>query len=223
MKSKIALFDLDGTLLNTNDLIIETFKYTLKKHLDLDIASEDLIPYMGEPLGKTLNSFCQREASNMLQTYRSYNSEKHDDLTTLFPEVRETLSTLREYGFKIGLVTSKQTAMAIHGLKLFGLYNYFHCIVGSGDTIEHKPHPEPILKAITSIDENYQLAFMVGDTPYDILAARAAGIIPVGVKWSLRLQELTDLKPYLIIDDLRDLIKEFCEGGGPSVEEKGAI
>lgn len=223
MGSKIALFDLDGTLLNTNKLIIETFKYTFKKHLDLDVSSKDLIPHMGEHLTKTLHFFSQREADKMLETYRSYNFKKHDELTTLFPNVEETILALKGHGFKIGLVTSKQTAMAIHGLKLFGIDKYFDCFVGSGDTLEHKPHPEPILKAIASLDENYELAFMVGDTPYDILAARAAGVIPVGVNWSVRLKELAELRPYLLIDDLQDLVKEFCKGGEVSAEEKGAI
>lgn len=213
MKSKIALFDLDGTLLNTNDLIIETFKYTFKKHLNKEVSLEDLIPHMGEPLFKTLVHFSESKADMMLKTYRSYNSKKHDELTTLFPYVEETLSNLREHGFKIALVTSKQTAMAVHGLKTFGLDKYFDCIVGSGDTVEHKPHPEPILKAISSIDKNYNLAFMVGDSPYDILAARAAGIIPIGVEWSLRLDELVKLKPFLILKSLQDLTKEFCMGG----------
>ena len=210
MTDKIALFDLDGTLLNTNNLILASFKHTLKKDLGIDVTDGELTPYFGEPLMTTLERFDRSLAPKMITTYRNFNHIYHDELTTIFPGVHETLVELKENNFRLGIVTSKIRSVAIRGLELFDIYQYFDCVVAAEDTKEHKPHPQPILKALDLLGvEAVQTTIMVGDSPFDILSARAAGIVPVGVNWSVRLDELKELKPYLIIGEMGELVTEF--------------
>ncbi len=201
------LFDLDGTLLNTNALIIHTFQYTLKKHLGIHIKPEELTPYFGEPLRVTLSRFAPEKVDELIATYRAYNALKHDELTTIFPHVRETLVQLYERGIKLGVVTSKFKPSALKGLELFKLTPYFEVIIGLDDTPEHKPHPAPIEKALKAMNVRAERALMVGDSPMDLRCARNAGVDSALVSYSLLPSDvLAAEKPTYILQDLRDLL-----------------
>ena len=201
------LFDLDGTLLNTNALIIHTFQYTLEKHLGIRAKPEELTPYFGEPLRVTLSRFAPKNVDELVATYRAYNALKHDELTTLFPHVQETLSQLHKMGIKLGVVTSKFKPSALKGLELFRLTSYFEVIIGLDDTPEHKPHPAPIEKALQELKVKASQTLMVGDSPMDLRCARNAGVDSALVSYSLLPPEvLAAEKPTYVLKDLRDLI-----------------
>ncbi|WP_353894113.1 pyrophosphatase PpaX [Proteinivorax hydrogeniformans] len=210
-KDKIILFDLDGTLLNTNELIIKSFQHTLKKVLDLEMSSEDLTPYFGETLQTTLRRFDKNKVDEMIQVYRQYNQQKHDELVKPFPKVKETLLRLNNLGCRLGIITSKSKKMCIKGLDLFQLTDLFDVIVAMEDTKHHKPSPDPILKAMEKLKlQQKNDIYYVGDSPFDIIAARSAGIVPIGVKWSERFEEIKELEPLLInsISDIEDIVSK---------------
>ena len=83
------LFDLDGTLIDTSQLIIDSYKYTLKKHLNLEVPASEIALTMGRPLVEILGSYCSEQQDEMVRTYRGYNEARHDAATSLIPGVLE--------------------------------------------------------------------------------------------------------------------------------------
>ncbi|HHY92922.1 MAG TPA: HAD hydrolase-like protein, partial [Firmicutes bacterium] len=142
---RCVLFDLDGTLIDTNRLIIESFQYTLRKHLGCEAPETEIVSTFGRPLLEGLAHFSREKAPEMLKTYRAYNEARHDATTTLVPGVRETLTALKEAGLALAVVTSKRRGLALRGLQLFGLDAYMDAIVTPEDTTRHKPEPDPVL------------------------------------------------------------------------------
>jgi len=204
---KNILFDLDGTLINTNELIIETFQYTLKKHLGLEVTAEMMVPFFGEPLIETLRRFDPGRADDMLRTYRQYNLEKHDQLTTLFPGTVETLSRLKRAGFKLGVVTSKMRLTATRGIHLFGLDRFLDVVVTFEDTERHKPLGDPIEKALTLLPGLPETSLMVGDSPFDLKCARNAGVKCAAALWSIIPQhDLIADDPDYLLEKIYDLL-----------------
>lgn len=208
MKITAVLFDLDGTIIDTNQLIIKSFVYTVEKHLGYKIGAEEVIPYFGEPLPLTLQRFSKDKWEIMLKTYRDYNEKYHDRYTKIREDVKEVLARLKEEGIKTAVVTSKRRELAKRGLKLFELDKYFDVLVGLEDTEKHKPEPDPVLKALELLKSPREEALMVGDSPYDILSARSAGVRSVAVKWSvLPFELLKKEKPDYFIEDMWQLLK----------------
>lgn len=203
---KCVLFDLDGTLINTNELVIASFKHTVKKHLDRDIAEEELYRHFGEPLIDIMRQLCPEQAMEMVKTYREFNLVRHDELTTPFPGAAETLADLDRRGFRLGVVTSKIRHMAERGLRLFGLDRWMDVLVSFEDTEHHKPHPEPIRTALDLLDTRPQEVLMVGDSPFDLECARNAGVLSAAVKWSVHPPEkLLTCKPDIVLNSFFEL------------------
>ena len=118
-----VLFDLDGTLLDTHDLLLETFRYATRKVLGERIPDGRLMAKVGQPLVTQMWDFTDDEAvhDELVEVYREYNAAIHDDMVRLFPGTREALAALHEAGFPLGVVTSKRHEVALHGLGCFGL------------------------------------------------------------------------------------------------------
>ncbi len=134
MHYQSVLFDLDGTLLNTNDLILQTFNYTLKEILGITVPQEQIFATYGRPLQEIMAEFDAERADLLLTTYRAYNAQIHDEYVTLFDQVEETLAALKDNGLKLSVVTSKKSDIAYHGLAHFDLEHYFDAFVGPEDT-----------------------------------------------------------------------------------------
>ncbi|MFV9568334.1 pyrophosphatase PpaX [Thermoanaerobacter mathranii] len=208
MGIRTVLFDLDGTIIDTNELIIESFKYTIQKHLGYIIQPEEVTPYFGEPLQITLKRFSQDKWELMVDTYRRYNEFNHDKYTKIRQDVKAALELMYKNGIKMGIVTSKRRELAVRGLKLFDLEKYFKVIVALEDTERHKPHPDPIVKALEVLNANKKETLMVGDSPYDILCASNAGVKSVAVKWTiLPFNLLEEAKPDYVINDMWEILK----------------
>lgn len=209
---KGILFDLDGTLIDTNELIITTYIHTLKDQLGLDISREAIISHFGEPLKHTLRRYCtEEELPQLFQCYRSYNLEQHDLLTKGFPGVFETMQALKEKGYKIAVVTSKMRDTAQRGLELFDLAQFVDGLVGFEDTEEHKPLAGPVLKGLEVLNLLPEEALMIGDSPYDLGSAHNAGVKCGIVKYTIFPPEtFKEAKPDFWLNDLTDLL-EYLE------------
>ncbi len=132
----------------------------------------------------------------------------HDKYTKIREDVKKALELMYNNGIKMGIVTSKRRDLAIRGLKLFNIEKYFDTIVALEDTEKHKPHPDPILKALELLKIDRENALMVGDSPYDILCAYNAGVNSVAVKWTvLPFSLIEEAKPTYVIDDMMELLK----------------
>lgn len=207
MPIKGILFDLDGTVINTNDLILHTFDYTFDKILNLKVPTEQLIQTFGRPLHQVMAEFDAEKADLLLTTYRAYNAQVHDQMITLFPKVAETLGTLQDLGYKLAIVTSKKNDIALRGLDLFHLTPYFDVFIGSEDTILHKPNPDPLLKALDLLGIAPNEALMVGDSPYDLISGQQAGTKTIGVAYSVHGSDvLQSHHPDYMIDQFDDIL-----------------
>jgi len=204
---KAVLFDLDGTLIDTNDLIINSFKYTLKKHLGLDAHKDEIVMHFGEPLLDTLSRYDKENAHILLETYRKYNENIHDELTKEVVGAKETLSELKTLGIKTAVVTSKRKILAERGLKLFNLLNYIDVFITPEDTIKHKPDGEPVIKACEELKISTNEAIMVGDSHYDILCGKNAGAKSCLVKYTaLPIDKIMVYNPDYIVEKIQDIL-----------------
>ncbi len=192
MKTGCMLFDLDGTLLNTNDLVIESLQYTIRRHLGCEIEACRLYKYFGQPLVDIMADLNPGQAEQMVRTYREYSALKHDELTKVFPKVPETIRELKRHGVSVAVVTSKLKNLAYRGLELFDLQELFDACIAFEDTKKHKPAPDPVIKAldVLGVDPGSQRVIMVGDSPYDVLCANNAGVTSAVVEWSLHPREV---------------------------------
>src|SRR5579875_1909848 len=98
MNCSCFLFYLDGTLINTNNLVLESLKYTVRTHLGVEVEESQLYKYFGQPLVTIMKDLGGELADQMVITYREYSSYRHDELTDIFPQVAETLRKLKEKG-----------------------------------------------------------------------------------------------------------------------------
>jgi pyrophosphatase PpaX len=207
MKFKYVLFDLDGTLIDTNKLIMDSFKHTYKKHLDIEVEEQEILQYFGEPLMTTLARYDKDHVQQLFKTYIDYNETMHDGSVKLFENIRECLEALREEGCSLAVVTSKRSVMAHRGLRLFDILKYFDVVVTVDDTANHKPHPEPILKALEKLGAKPEEALMIGDSVFDILCAHHAGIKGAYVGWGTALAHQQAEKPDYMVQNAMEIVE----------------
>jgi pyrophosphatase PpaX len=208
-----VLFDLDGTLINTNPLITETFRQTLNHYMPERVfTDEDIMEFIGPTLDQTFSGLIFEKKDEMTTYYRKINKELHDQMVEIYPTVEEGLKQLKENGIRLGIVSSKKNDMVLHGLQYFKLDHLFEIVIGNDDVINPKPHPEPIELAITKMNITKEEVIFVGDNSHDIESGKNAGVITCGVSWSLRgANYLKQFNPDYILEDMTQLMKIIKE------------
>ena len=207
---KGILFDLDGTLVDTTGLIIDSFHYTIEMVLGRTTSQEEILSYWGMTLRDSMYAYSPEKREELIQVYRHYNETMHDKLIKPFPKVQETLHELSQLGIKCAIVTSKMTHTAKRGLEIFNLHTYVEDIIGMDKCQHHKPHPEPVLNGLAALNLAAHECLMVGDSVQDLQAAHNAGVPAVGVAWSLLYPSGTltsQAQPDYIIQNMPDLLK----------------
>jgi pyrophosphatase PpaX len=200
-----ALFDFDGTLVDTTDLIYQSMRHATGEVLGRGISRDVLMANVGQPLPRQMELLSAEHAEALLDSYRLHNEENHDALIKEFPGVEESLARLKAAGVRVGVVTSKRRFSVDMALKNFpGLGDVVDQWVTMEDTTEHKPRPEPLLKGLELLGNvPREQAAYVGDSPFDVAAAKAAGVESVAVSWgafsedALRAAEPDHLAPDL--------------------------
>jgi pyrophosphatase PpaX len=205
---KTVLFDLDGTIIDTNELIIQSFLHGLQGETPEPLTREHIIPHMGRPLIEQMEYFTGRQqVDEVITKYRAFNLAKHDELVKEFPHVHSVMKKLFDSGIQMGIVTSKIRKTTDMGLKLCKLDGFVKTVVTVEDVQNPKPDPEGILMAMRTLGSKPEETIMVGDSQYDIEAAQNAGVGSVGVSWSMKgRKHLEEFKPNHIIDDMRELL-----------------
>ncbi len=207
MKIDTILFDLDGTLVDTNDLILESFKHTLKHFFPTKKHEIDLMPFVGEPLIDSFKRLDEDRALDMVDMYRIHNAKHHDLLVKEFDGVYETVLELHQLGLSLAIVTNKVRDVALRGLEMTRLDQFFDTVIAFDDVKQAKPHPEPLKKAIDLLDAHPKNTLMVGDSQFDIQAGKNAGTFTVGVSWSLKGKEfIKQQQPDFIVDHMSEII-----------------
>lgn len=208
MSIRTILFDLDGTLIDTNELIIASFTHTIEQYSDRSYKREEILDFIGPPLRESLQKVNPDKVEEMVETYRKHNIENHNRYVKAYEGVVETIETLKEQGYKLGIVTTKMRNTVHMGLELTNLDGLFETVVTLDDVTNAKPHPEPIVKALNHLDSQASEAMMVGDNTHDIEAGQNAGTKTAGVAWTVKGRKvLDDLNPDYMLDNMRDLLK----------------
>lgn len=204
---KTVLFDFDGTLVDTNELITESFKYTLTKY-NHPFTEEELKSFNGPPLIETFRTLDETKADLMVKTYQEHNLAHHEAYLTLFPYVEETLQALHEAGIKLGIVSTKMRNAVDLGLDITNIRHYFDSIITLNDVTHAKPDPEPVIKGMGQLNGERETTLMVGDNHHDIVAGHNAQMATAGVSWSLKGRAyLQSYEPTYMLEDMRDLLK----------------
>lgn len=189
LKRDVALFDLDGTVLDTYAPILESMRYATKTVFGEALPDSKLVSMVGQPLVTQMQAFaaergCGSEiADELTRVYREYNERDLDEKSFPFPGIPEAIASLKNAGFTVGVVTSKRAVLATKSLKAHGLFDAFACVNGAEDSTAHKPDPDPLLTAAKKLGVSPDRCVYVGDSPYDLQAAHAANMSCVGVTW----------------------------------------
>ena len=224
---RVILFDFDGTLVNTTPLILRSFRATWKKMFGFEMEDAAYINTFGTLLHTALKGLTEQciadgricnvddltaMADELLRTYRAFNNEWHDQAIEPFDGIDETLQELRARDFKLGIVSSKMRLGVERGLNVFAMAELFDVIITADDVTNHKPHPEPLLKALDQINAATHEAIYVGDSIHDIAAGRAANIATVAAAWGpFPKADLEALKPDHLLDEPGELLRLFGE------------
>lgn len=211
-KYDTVLFDLDGTLLNTRELINRSFVHTFE-HFRPDhvLTDEELDSFFGPSLRQTFSRYStdEQEIEEMIQYYREFNVASHDEMVTAFPGAKSLIRTLARKGYKLGVVSSKKTDLVEHGLEIFGMRDKIKVIIGEEDVKNPKPDPEGILEAMRILDS--KKALYVGDGVGDIEAGKNAGIDTIGVLYSDRKEQILAAEPTYTIHSLDQILVILVE------------
>lgn len=208
MTVKALLFDFDGTLLNTNDLIIQTFMHVLNERFPGQYSPKDCLKFLGPSLKQTFSDIAPGEEEAMIAKYRAYNELHHDELVTQYPEVVSTLEQLKAMGIKLAIVSTKRNKMIDRGLSVLGASHLFDIRIGTDDVKNVKPDPEPVLLALERLGVNKEDAIMIGDNSHDIEAGHNAGVRAAGVAWAFKGEEyLQQFKPEYMLHQMTDLFE----------------
>jgi len=184
MRFPVVLFDLDGTLIDSGPMIVASMKHATQSVLGRDIPEEVLSAAVGGPgLVAQMQALAPDRVDDLVAAYREHNEPLHDELEA-FWEVIEVLPRLRAEGRRLGIVTAKRRATVnLAFARLPELEASFEVVITSDDTERHKPSPDPILAAVDRLGVAPADAAYVGDSPFDVRAAKAAGVFAVAVAW----------------------------------------
>jgi pyrophosphatase PpaX len=180
------LFDLDGTLADSIELILHCYRYTMRTHLGHEPDDALWLAGIGTPLAMQLRAFARSpdELVAMQETYRVFQRTVHDDMVRPYPGVCETVDDLARRGMRMGVVTSKHREMTLRTLRVCGLEQHFEVIITPEDVTNGKPDPEPVHVALERLAVRSRAnVLFVGDAPFDVMAGRAAGVRTAGALW----------------------------------------
>ena len=207
--SPTVLFDLDGTLVDSIELIVAAAMNAFASRPGPSPSEEQIRNTIGRPLPTTFGPWLvdDDDLPFLISKYREYQLEHHDRLTNAYDGIVDAVAALDAAGCKMGIVTSKVGFMAERALVHTGLARYMHCLIASDSTTRHKPDPEPVLAALEKLGAESARACFVGDSPYDIQAGRAAGVHAVGVTWGAFTREtLIDAGAEVILQHPSELV-----------------
>lgn len=188
MAIRAILYDNDGTLVDTRDLILSSMRHTMTTVLGRDLPDDVLLQGVGTPLDTQLLAFADGDeqlGAELARVYREHNHAVHDAAVRLFPGVAGGLRDLQEAGFAQGVVTAKRHWLAQHGLEITGAWQYLDCLVGADDCPKGKPEPDSIVAGAKLLGVLPEECIYLGDSPYDMQAGIAAGCTTVAALWGM--------------------------------------
>ena len=210
-KYKAALFDFDGTMADTNSLVLESWQTVYRTLWGHEEEEEKILETFGEPLYDTVKRvFPELNPDEVVAIYRGHMNTIYEKRIEAFPGMIELMEELKRRGYLIGIVTSRMKGQTLIGLEKFGIAELVDSLITCEDTSIHKPNPEPALMCLDELGVEAAEALMVGDSILDIACAHNAGVDAALVSWTVTLKD-KELKgadaPDYIIDEAADLLR----------------
>jgi len=203
-----VLFDLDGTLIDSIELILNSARYAFEK-LDRECPPDsEWTAGIGIPLFTMFGRYAKDAADQaaLIAAYREYQLANHDRLIRCYDDVVDTVAMLSASGHELGIVTSKSEALAMRGLAHVGLARFMDTVVGCDSSTRHKPDPEPVQIALHRLDCAPENAVFVGDSVHDILAGNAAGVTTLAATWgAFKKADLEPGEPDFYLEHISEL------------------
>jgi pyrophosphatase PpaX len=209
-----ALFDLDGTLIDSIRLILDSYHHTLSRHNLPARTDDEWLRGVGTPLHVQFSAWQESPEilEAMIATYRAFNLEHHDRMVTIYPGVLDAVREIKAVGVQTGLVTSKNRHGAMRGLKLVGLEALMDVLVCADEVANPKPHPEPVEKAVALLGADPTTTVYVGDSIHDMQSGRAAGVRTAAALWGpFKRSHLESAEPDYWLETPADLVSLFAE------------
>lgn len=205
---RAVLWDLDGTLIDSIPLIVESFRHTYRVHFGVDDPSIDWVAGIGRPLRDQLGDHARDDAEleAMIETYVEHNLTNHDRMAQPFEGAADTVRRLDSEGIKQAIVTGKRRRGTTYGVRLLGVGDVLDVWVCADDVERGKPDPMSVLRALELLEVDASEAIFVGDSPHDMEAGRRAGVKTAAAAWGpFPIEALQPHKPTTWLEDVRDV------------------
>jgi pyrophosphatase PpaX len=208
MRFPVVLFDLDGTVIDSGAIILASMRHAAREVLGVEVPDEQLMAAVGGPgLEAQMQALSPDRADELVTVYRAHNEPLHDELVCCVG-MDEVLVQLKDEGRRLGIVTAKRRQTVELAFARIPIEHLFETVVGGDETKKHKPDPEPLLLALERLGAAPDEAVYVGDAPFDVKAAKAAGLYSVGVSWGgiHGRQRLEAEEPDALVDTTEELL-----------------
>ncbi|MGA7838372.1 MAG: HAD-IA family hydrolase [Ignavibacteriaceae bacterium] len=204
------IFDIDGTMTSTNELIFASFNHIMNKYLNKTLTNNEIISLFGPPEDVILEECTGENYPAARKDYYDFYADNHE-MADLYPGIYEILDFIKSKNIPLAIFTGKGKEAAKITLKKLKIYDFFDLIITGDDVKEHKPSPEGILKFVGKFNLTPQRILMIGDSPSDIKAARGAEVKIASVLWdSYSKEKVIELKSDYVfhtVGELRNFLK----------------
>jgi pyrophosphatase PpaX len=203
----VVLFDLDGTVIDSGAIILASMRHAAKEVLGTEVPDDELMAAVGGPgLEAQMRALAPDRVDELVNVYRAHNEPLHDELVCC-TGIEDVLVRLKGEGRRLGIVTAKRRQTVELAFARLPIEHLFETVVGGDETDRHKPDPAPLLLALDRLGATPTEAAYVGDAPFDVKAAKAAGLYSVGVTWGgiHARQRLEAEHPDALVDTAEEL------------------
>jgi pyrophosphatase PpaX len=208
MNLPVVLFDLDGTVIDSGAIILASMRHAAREVLGVEPPEDELMAAVGGPgLEAQMRALAPDRVEELVVSYRAHNEPLHDELVCC-EGVDDVLVRLKDEGRRLGIVSAKRRATIELAFAKIPLAHLFDVVVGGDETTRHKPQPEPLLLAAERLGVDPADCAYVGDSPFDIRAAKAANMHAVAVSWGgiHPRERLEREEPDAIVDTAEELL-----------------
>jgi len=208
MRFPVVLFDLDGTVIDSGAIILASMRHAATTVLGREFPEERLMAAVGGPgLEAQMEALDPERVDELVRVYREHNEPLHDTLSCCLG-MEDVLVRLKEEGRRLGIVTAKRRSTVELAFARLPIGHFFETVVGGDETERHKPDPQPLQLALERLGAPAEDAVYVGDSPFDIRAAKAGGLHAVAVTWGRihRRERLEREEPDAVVDTAEELL-----------------
>lgn len=206
IERKGAFFDVDGTLLNTYDLVYGGIEYSISFHGLVVPSREEISVVVANPIRTCYNLLVPGADIEKLVEAHDEFQDNNPHLVVPFAETLQVLEEIKAKGLNIAAITSRNSKGSLRFLQAVGVDHFFDLIVGADDVTNHKPDPEGINSALKHFDLNPSQVHMIGDTHPDVLAGKAAGVKTIGVTYGFDGENIRKSEPDHVVDNLAQIL-----------------